>query len=573
MPKVKLTKVVKVSSESPAHLASNLLLLEPTKTTQWRTKDPSEDTAEVILQLEGPSKITNINCGNCYSAKIEIQVGSSADSDKFETLLPSQDFMNETESRNGTNFSRVRTFLTSDFDPKTSKGETWDLVKVICRQPYTKSETFGLAFIAIYTDKKKIVEEETKEVVKSPAPLQKSPRMVGKFKLRDSSDEEVAPKMSLLERWKKEKTEENVVTPPPKKKIEKTKPKVTDRNRMSLLYDSSSSDEENKRVKHSAKKLKVQKENVESRKRKSDDDSPAPKQKKTKNFSDFLDDAKPSSSSKAPNVPKIEKKNVVDSPKPVKTEKKPTPVKKPKVTKPFNELLSGVRIVISGIQNPERADIRQKAFDMGAKYAADWNDTCTHLICAFKNTPKFREVKGKGKIVTKDWIVNGHRLRKRLPWRRYALDDADRLLDESEEEIFEQKPDEDAPKEKKDDVLAMYDLNYDVPATNDDVYNRSTDDDNSRDAGIKPKLFKNKAFYVHVNVEVDKSMYKHLQEVIGEQDGQIVTDLHKADFILTAEKLDGSALGAKGDILDPQWVLECAEMESLVPVERFSMNS
>lgn len=71
--------------------------------------------------------------------------------------------------------------------------------------------------------------------------------------------------------------------------------------------------------------------------------------------------------------------------------------------KPFGKLLEGVVIVISGIQvinylhshsksrisisdsylftqNPERADIRDKAQKMGARYKPDWNDSCTHLM-------------------------------------------------------------------------------------------------------------------------------------------------------------------------------------------------
>lgn len=54
------------------------------------------------------------------------------------------------------------------------------------------------------------------------------------------------------------------------------------------------------------------------------------------------------------------------------------------------------------------------------------------------NTPKFNQVKGKGKIVKKQWIEECHKERKRLPWRRYALDRNDHKKDESEEEIFEE---------------------------------------------------------------------------------------------------------------------------------------
>lgn len=57
--------------------------------------------------------------------------------------------------------------------------------------------------------------------------------------------------------------------------------------------------------------------------------------------------------------------------------------------------------------------------------------------CAFANTPKFNQVKGKGKIVTRKWVEDCYMERKKLPWRRYALDKADKGP-ESEEEICEQ---------------------------------------------------------------------------------------------------------------------------------------
>ncbi|KAH8343406.1 hypothetical protein KR059_010140 [Drosophila kikkawai] len=125
-----------------------------------------------------------------------------------------------------------------------------------------------------------------------------------------------------------------------------------------------------------------------------------------------------------------------------------TPAKKPRIKdkdtdpiihyRPFNQLLSGVVLVISGIQNPDRADLRSKATALGAKYKADWEPGCTHLICAFKNTPKYNQVKGKGKIVTRSWIEKCYNLRKYLPWRRYALDTNDLGQPESDEELCDE---------------------------------------------------------------------------------------------------------------------------------------
>lgn len=42
---------------------------------------------------------------------------------------------------------------------------------------------------------------------------------------------------------------------------------------------------------------------------------------------------------------------------------------------------------------------------MGAKYQPDWNSESTLLICAFSNTPKFRQVEAdNGTIVSKVYL-------------------------------------------------------------------------------------------------------------------------------------------------------------------------
>lgn len=56
--------------------------------------------------------------------------------------------------------------------------------------------------------------------------------------------------------------------------------------------------------------------------------------------------------------------------------------------------------------------------------------------CAFKNTPKYNQVKGTGKIVTRRWIEKCYTLKKYLPWRRYALDSKELSQPESDEEVF-----------------------------------------------------------------------------------------------------------------------------------------
>ncbi|CAI0422605.1 unnamed protein product [Linum tenue] len=43
---------------------------------------------------------------------------------------------------------------------------------------------------------------------------------------------------------------------------------------------------------------------------------------------------------------------------------------------------------------------------MGAEYRPDWGSDCTLLVCAYSNTPKFRQVEADcGTIVRKEWIL------------------------------------------------------------------------------------------------------------------------------------------------------------------------
>ncbi|KAK7399659.1 hypothetical protein VNO78_10846 [Psophocarpus tetragonolobus] len=99
-------------------------------------------------------------------------------------------------------------------------------------------------------------------------------------------------------------------------------------------------------------------------------------------------------------------------------------------SKSFNKLLEGVVFVLSGLVNPERGMLRSRAMEMGAEYQPDWNPTCTLLVCAFPNTPKFRQVEADcGTIVSKDWIIECYTKRKLIeidnylfhagkPWRK-----------------------------------------------------------------------------------------------------------------------------------------------------------
>ena len=67
----------------------------------------------------------------------------------------------------------------------------------------------------------------------------------------------------------------------------------------------------------------------------------------------------------------------------MKSETKPKPAKdKTQDSKqvPFNRIMEGVVFVLSGFQNPFRAELRDKALAMGAKYRPDWTADASHLM-------------------------------------------------------------------------------------------------------------------------------------------------------------------------------------------------
>ena len=81
----------------------------------------------------------------------------------LQVLLVASSLMTPADARSNTNLQKVRLF-NSDALSKSALEEKWDRAKVVCTQPFNKSQPYGLSFISFITDDEK---EKNGELVKS----------------------------------------------------------------------------------------------------------------------------------------------------------------------------------------------------------------------------------------------------------------------------------------------------------------------------------------------------------------------------------------------------------------------
>jgi len=467
MPPLNFSRIVSFSSEEPTHPATSLL-----SKGKWACKDEGEPEAWVILQLEEMSIISDLDLGNNGAAFIEVQVGRLGMEVKdYQTLLVASSFMSPGEARLGDKATRVRMFSSDQFSA-TSAKEKWDMVKVVATQPFTKHSRYGLAFITV----------SGKTASGAPPSVPGSLAVkLGAFKLKEEKKDEIAvgslfrrqkeqgasesssvaaslradktlADMALVrsekEETKRKRSEEEGGGEMKPKKI---RPVNGDLPRRDCVPGESRADMfKNFEPKKEATKERVKnvKQSDLRKERKAIEEDLNERVKKYKKQEDVDEDKGKNpngrvsgegssrsthSDQEAPKISKAAGKESQKEPNSKNVESDTT-----KKTAPFRDLLRGVVFALSGFQNPLRGEIRGKAMEMGAKYEPDWSSRCTHLICAFANTPKFQQVKTSGgKIVKREWVEECHSRRRRLPWRRFCLDRADRG-EESEEEVWEE---------------------------------------------------------------------------------------------------------------------------------------
>uniref|UniRef100_A0A182SUR5 BRCT domain-containing protein n=1 Tax=Anopheles maculatus TaxID=74869 RepID=A0A182SUR5_9DIPT len=213
MPSVNLKSIESFSSEDPNHPASNLLKPGNKK---WKCREAGEQQAYVVIRLEEPTQITGIDIGNEHSALIEVLVARSGPTNPtFSEILLATKFMNPVDSRNSTGTNGVQCFNSSVLIPSVA-SEKWDLVKIICTQPFNSRVKYGLTFVALHTtgaekkERKSLVPEKFQQRIREEANKPMPPSIgldFGRFKLREESpDSDDAGCSNVFARWKNKNT-------------------------------------------------------------------------------------------------------------------------------------------------------------------------------------------------------------------------------------------------------------------------------------------------------------------------------------------------------------------------------
>ncbi|VUZ45271.1 unnamed protein product [Hymenolepis diminuta] len=364
MPEVKPRKILSFSSEDSAYPADNLLKVSTF--CKWKCESGGQKQASVTFKFDHPIQFNRIDIANEGSAFIQVEV-SRVDSENFEVLLPSSTFMSPTDSKKGVSLTRVRIFSSNELNMPIA-NQKWDIAKVICSQPFNSELQFGLSFIRFY---------------RAPDASELPSSTVIEEENKSSQDGDEILKPGGLFKMVQKISEGNKVanTPPP----QDIKPAVPATVTQKLLRENRSA-------------MDTQKV-----------DTTTSATSATTTASNSSVDQQSTSATSSPN------------PKPTTSLD----------TAKFNNsggsrhrrkrILDGVIVAFSGYKNPFRSELRDLCLKLGAKYRQDWTDDCTHLICAFPNTPKWNAVKGKGVITSHHWIKECDRLQKRVSWRPYRV--------------------------------------------------------------------------------------------------------------------------------------------------------
>lgn len=445
-----IEKIISCSSEHSSYPASNLLERNSEKWKKtWRCAKPGEMLAHVIFQLAEPSYITGVDIGNYQSCVVIISGSTSTDPDNWTVLLNHQ-FLSNDEASNNKFRDQVQLFTKRELNPDSLKTK-FDRVKVTCMQSANLKVLFGLSYIILRSDptidlgldvfgrfklkqphavktpiemmKEKLLnKEETDAKTNYKEELNEQIKKISMENFVKCQEEEQKPKKRLLlekleageadevfKRSKKDqpesaKAKNKSPTKSPKNKTptksleNKTPPKSPRSNNKTVPREKAvvSSDNNDKNI----KTITQQPSNSKKRSLSNSENLPNKKldAKKRRDCSKCRKNSLDETCEVCQRLLPPENGTTRENPK------KDVP-RKPK--KLFKELFNDVTFSLSGYVNPQRDEIRRKALTMGARYISDPNTSnkkCSHLICAFKNTPKYQQLKNHTKIVSHTFI-------------------------------------------------------------------------------------------------------------------------------------------------------------------------
>ncbi|CAF0969926.1 unnamed protein product [Rotaria sordida] len=249
-------------------------------------------------------------------------------------------------------------------------------------------------------------------------------------------------------------------------------------------------------------------------------------------------------------------------------------LKKKDVKNNKSQIMKNIAFVLSGFQNPLRSQLRNKATAMGATYNDDWNEKCTHLICAFPNTPKFTEVQQteKGFIVNKQWIIDCHKKNQLLPEKLYEL-----------KEINDNETKQQTPK-RKSETKKRKTQNEDENIISKDVKKRTpvkkkpttTKEDKKKKNKFEeiPAVFHGKHFYVSYG-DYDDNTLLDITRVILAYDGilerQITPDVKYVITNRTWNQDFAKISKSNPDInfINLDWLQDCHDANQFVPMQPY----
>ncbi|XP_027714029.1 DNA repair protein XRCC1 isoform X2 [Vombatus ursinus] len=610
MPEIRLRHVVSCSSQDPTHSAENLLKADTYR--KWRSAKAGEKQISVILQLEKEEQIHGIDIGNEGSAFVEVLVGSSAHGtgeQDYEVLLVTSSFMSPSESRSGTNSNRVRLFA-ADKLVRATADKRWDRIKIVCSQPYAKDSPYGLSFIRLHRPPDK------EEPGAASSPVTK----LGAFRVKedDGTSSSLRPGALFFSRVSK-------ASPAPAK------------DQPGPSYAAVALQASQGLATQSPPRISPPQPPSSSRAPSKPQESPKGKRKLDLSQDEPGSPQRPQARAAHPKLPAPKKPKVpTASPAPAQctpqAEKKGAKVRAGAGPVQLGKVLEGVVVVLSGFQNPFRSELRDKALELGAKYRPDWTSDSTHLICAFANTPKYSAVLSRGgRIVRKEWVLDCHRMRRRLPCQRYLMAGPDSSSDEEtappttkadhqppgagpksgpstpspeeprpaptepredpdmEEELADAQDDgtEDSV-DTEDELRRVAELRDqkqppDPGENGEDPYAGSTDE-NTDDEGPEPSdqpipelpdFFQGKHFFLYG--EFPGEQRRQLVRFVTAFNGEIEDYMNdQVQFVITAQEWDPSFEEALLEnpslaFVRPRWIYSCSEQQRLLPYQLYGV--